>query len=260
MRPALIFENNYDGAIENNGFPVQADAALGVLDEVNNSNQRNGGKDKTNISALQFLGNARELHASYVKQRDVFDDGEPPQPRSGWSVQQLNLICIVKALEHLPLAQNRDSIPYFLLELNIGSQTYKTPVCIGDPAAGQVTFDQIFNTLVDDEVFDGLSASLKNGTAGPCLSATCYECSRRMKDRVVGHVVLSMSDLLEIQHEGWHTLSCHLVDSERKNVLGSDGFKATLSMAFRIDERCKIQALAHSRSTLFRFVRSEYPF
>ena len=239
MRPPLVFENFIEFASDDRGF-FQTEAYLGAVDNGSKPLSKSE-SNKNNFSALKFLGNARDLHVSYVKQRDVLDDGEPPLPRSGWSAKQLKLLCIIEALEHLPLVRDGAVTPYYSLELNIGSRTYKTPVCNGNSELGCVNFNQIFNTLVDDEIFDALSTSMQEGIEGPCLSATCYDCSRRLKDNIVGHVVLSMADLLEIQQEGWHTLSCSLVNSEGKNVVGRDGLKATLSMAFKIDELCKIQ-------------------
>ena len=245
MRPPLIFEHHHINSTGNDGFCFQTDPALGTTEDLNEHLQlHKSGSNKienSQLNALRILEHSRDLQASSLQQRDILDDGEPPPPRAGWPVQQLNLICIVQALEHLPVVKDPVLIPYFSLELNIGSQTYKTPVCDGDAVAGRVNFDQVFNTLIGDEIFDGLSKSIQDGTEGPCLSATCYDCSRRLREHVVGHVVLSMADLLEIQQEGWHTLSCRLVNSEGKEVIGRDGCRATLSMAFNIDERCKVK-------------------
>jgi hypothetical protein len=256
MRPSLLFEHHFVEPTIEEGLCFKAEATL-VMDDLKEHAQDAKAPENSQLFTLKMLEHSQDRRASSVRQRDIFDDGEPPPPRAGWPVQQLNLICIVKALEHVPIANDPGIVPYFSLELNIGGQAYKTPVCCGDSTAGRVIFDQVFNALVGDEIFDGLSKSMQDGTEGPCFSATCYDCSRRLNEFVVGHVVLSMADLLEIQQEGWHTLACRLVNSEGKDVIGRDGCRATLSMAFNIDERCKIKV---GRYQTVIFCRCILPF
>mmetsp|Transcript_29313 Transcript_29313/g.77001 ORF Transcript_29313/g.77001 Transcript_29313/m.77001 type:complete len:1413 (+) Transcript_29313:40-4278(+) len=190
---------------------------------------------------VDFFWDGRYHQTSYIRQRDIFDDGEPPPPRAGWPIQQLNLRCIVKDLTHPPLPRTSQQMVYFSLELHLGDQVYKSPVCAGDPAKGYVRFDQLFCTHIDDDVLEAVSASYHDGSKAPVLTAVLYDCSRRFKNTVAGHVTVSVSDLLEIHQEGWHSLVCKLVDNDGKDVLGADGEPSTLALAFDVDERCKIQ-------------------
>ena len=136
------------------------------------------------LENLEFFWDGRYHQTSYIKQYDILDDGEPPPPRAGWPIQQLNLRAIVLNLEHPPLLKGPQNISYFSLELHLGDQVYKTPVCMGDATQGFVKFDQLFTAHIDDDVLEAVAVSLRDGTVGPVLTAVVYDCGRRFKNTV----------------------------------------------------------------------------
>jgi hypothetical protein len=150
----------------------------------------NGEKPHDNMSRrgvvddLDFFWDGRYHQTSYIKQTDILDDGEPPPPRAGWPIQQLNLRCIVKNLEHPPIVKSHQEIAYFSIELHLGDQIYKTPVCTGNTELGYVKFDQLFSAHIDDDVLEAVSTSIRDGTQGPALTAIIYDCGRRFKNMV----------------------------------------------------------------------------
>ncbi len=73
---------------------------------------------------------------------------------------------------------------YFSIELHVGDQIYKTPVCIGNPDLGFVQFGQLFSTHIDDDVLEAVSTSIRDGTPGPALTAIIWDCGRRFKNTV----------------------------------------------------------------------------
>ena len=184
--------------------------------------------------------------ASYVRQRDILDDGEPPRPRAGWPVRNLILCCLVQELDHLPSDAGSYRVPYFFVEVRVGAHVYKTQVCRGDESRqGYVRFNQLIKAQVDDEILETVTKSegYTDKSAGPCLTITCFDCSRRFKSNVVGRVVFSLSNMLKLNSEGWHEISCNLVDLEGLEVLGDDRSAATLCMAIHVDERCKVKVI-----------------
>ncbi len=139
---------------------------------------------RVDLDALDFFWDGRYHQASYIKQIDILDDGEPPPPRAGWPIQQLNLQCIVKNLEHPPVIKSHHEAAYFSIELHLGDQVYKTPVCTGNAQHGYVKFDQLFITHIDDDVLEAVSTSIRDGTPGPALTAIIWDCGRRFKNTV----------------------------------------------------------------------------
>jgi hypothetical protein len=137
------------------------------------------------LENLEFFWDGRYHQTSYIKQYDILDDGEPPPPRAGWPIQQLNLRVIVLNLEHPPLLKGPQDMSYFSLELHLGDQVYKTPVCMGDSTDGFIKFDQLFTAHIDDDVLEAVAASLRDGTVGPVLTAVVYDCGRRFKNTVL---------------------------------------------------------------------------
>ena len=136
------------------------------------------------LDNLEVFWDGRYHQTSYIRQYDILDDGEPPPPRAGWPIQQLNLRCIVKNLEHPPLLKGPEERSYFSMELHLGDQVYKTPVCMGDATAGFIKFDQLFTAHIDDDVLESVAVSLRDGTVGPALTAVVFDCGRRFKNTV----------------------------------------------------------------------------
>jgi hypothetical protein len=191
----------------------------------------------------------RTFYACYVLQRDVLDDGEPPKPRAGWPARHLKLFCLIQELDHLSRDMGSYRVPYFFIEVRVGDHVYKTQVCEGDTSRmGYVKFNQMIKAQIDDEILQAVSQSMNDPSKiCPCLTVTCFDCGRRFKNRVVGRVVFSLADLLEINSEGWHELSCNFIDSDGQAVVGDDGNVTTLSMAVHLDERCKVKVRIEER-------------
>ncbi len=124
----------------------------------------------------------------------------------------------------------------------MGDHVYKTQVCEGDTSRmGYVKFNQLIKAQIDDEILQSVSQSMSDASKiCPCLTVTCFDCGRRFKNHVVGRVVFSLADLLEINNEGWHELRCNFIDSEGQDVVG-DNQVTTLCMAVHLDERCKVK-------------------
>ena len=221
-----------------------------------------GGRDLHRLSACSLKAadkaadkdqGPRIIYAANVRQRDILDDGEPPRPRAGWPVRHLILHCLIQELDNLPSDMGSGRLPYFFVEVRVGDNVYKTQVCQGDELRrGYVRFNQLIKAQVDDEVLEAVSKSINSseaGSAAPCLTITCFDCSLRFKDKVVGRVVFSMANMLELNSEGWHEIFCNFVDIDGNEVFGYGGDPATLSLAIHIDERCKIKVVPLSFAT-----------
>jgi hypothetical protein len=200
-----------------------------------------GGKENEHIP--------KTFYSCYVLQRDILDDGEPPKPRAGWPTRHLKLFCLIQELEHLPQDKGSSRVPYFFIEVRVGDHVYKTQVCEGDDSRqGYVKFNQLIKAQIDDEILQAVSQSMNDASKTcPCMTVTCFDCGRRFKNHVVGRVVFSLADLLEINKEGWYELRCNFIDSDGQDVVGDDDQVTALSMAVHLDERCKVKVRMKGR-------------
>lgn len=172
-------------------------------------------------------------NAQYITQTDILDDGLPPVPRAIAAQRHLEVMVLVKEVNHLPQRDEDLDLEqtFYCVNMTINNELFQTDPRRGNHFFGCKWYER-FDVNVPESVLRDARQAFFMDELGPVFSLSLYDSGKYSAKSALGQADVPVKDILDVVEEGL-IVSVRLKDTSGDDVIGADGEITCIHLTFR---------------------------